>query len=172
MEQQGIPIDSERLKSVTEKIKLQVKRADVIIKNLNRFGHSTDVPVQEVELYEFIGFLINLSGRQASNKGVLLDLVVSDDPVKITTHPFLLLNIVWRCFNFMMDSIAEDDKTIKIEIHPEDNNRTCIVFKIKGLSEKAERPFPSNEENALLDALNASLDMQSEKNGAAMVLTL
>ncbi len=156
MGQQGGAVDPDRLVSVTGKVKQQVKRADSIIKNLNRFGHSTDAPVQEIDLEDTVTFMIDLCERQASGRGVALELIASGSAVKVTTNPFLLQNIIWLCLDFALEA-AGDEKIVKIEVVRDESNKMFINFKIKGFTNESGKAFPTDEEHAILDALHASI---------------
>ncbi len=156
MEQKGIKIDPDRLISVTGKIKQQVKRADVIIKNLNRFGHSTDEAVQEIDLEDTVTFMIALCERNASNRDVTLGLNAPDSVIKATTNLFLLQNLIWLCLDFALDAVG-DEKNVMIDILREDTGKVIILFTIKGFINIPGKTFPTDEEHAILDALHGSI---------------
>jgi C4-dicarboxylate-specific signal transduction histidine kinase len=63
MAERGIPINLDRLKTQAERIKNQIRRADVIVKNMNRFAHSVDESLMSVDLAELLEFLAALSRR-------------------------------------------------------------------------------------------------------------
>ncbi len=46
MADRGVPIDPGRLKTMAEKVKRQISRADGIIKNMNRLAHSIDETIK------------------------------------------------------------------------------------------------------------------------------
>ena len=50
MADRGKPIDPERLIKMAATVKRQIGRADGIIKNMNRFAHSADHPVETVDV--------------------------------------------------------------------------------------------------------------------------
>jgi len=50
----GIEIPPDRLNASTARILKQVKRGDAVLKSLNRFAHSTDAPVAQVNVAEVL----------------------------------------------------------------------------------------------------------------------
>ncbi len=69
MVEDGMPIEPKRLQSVSEKIVKQVRRANKIVKNINRFSHSVDKPVKRIDLGETLAFMAELSERLAERRG-------------------------------------------------------------------------------------------------------
>ena len=74
MADRGKQIDPERLKAMADAVKKQIRRADDIIKNMNRFAHSTDHAVTTVDLNETIELFTALTARFAAMKSVKVDL--------------------------------------------------------------------------------------------------
>lgn len=63
-------VSGERITGATSSIARQVERSNGIMKNLNRFAHSGDVPIAWVHLEEALKLVIELSARQAAMKKV------------------------------------------------------------------------------------------------------
>src|SRR5574340_556498 len=61
----GIEIPPERLNIATARILKQVKRGDAVLKNLNRFAHTTDAPILQTNVAETMALMVDLARRQA-----------------------------------------------------------------------------------------------------------
>ncbi|MBN2418152.1 MAG: hypothetical protein JXL81_02110 [Deltaproteobacteria bacterium] len=126
MAEKGHPLDTGRIAGRAGKILEQVKRTDAIVDNMNRFAHSVDNIFMKINACEYIDFVVRLSERFASMKGVLIKTDLPPGPVEISTFPFLFENIVFLCIDQAMQ-YPNEDKTIIISVHNE-NERTRIKF--------------------------------------------
>lgn len=157
MAEQGVPVGPERMKDLSSKIMKQVRRADGIVRSINRFSHSVDKPTDQVDIAEFLTFMIGLSERFAAMQGVTLKAQPSDIPLLITTAPFLLENFVWLCLDFAM-KVAGAGKTVGLAAEKAENNGVRIRFtNLDGLTESLISTFPKEREKALPDALQAEI---------------
>jgi len=157
MAEKGIPADPERLKSLALKIMKQVQRADGIVKTINRFSHSVDRATDKVNIADFLTFMVGLSERFATMRGVKLRPQPPDTSLLITTAPFLLENLVWLCLDFAMDA-AGSGKTVGLTAEKAENNGVQIHFtNLDGLTESMINTFPTEREKALTDALKAEI---------------
>ena len=169
MAEKGMPIDPVRLKNQAGKIQKQIKRADGIIKNMNRFAHSVDEPLRNADLNEILNLMCALSGRLAFMRGVALDLQSPQGPVPITTNPFHLENLVWLCLDFAMNS-AGAGKTVRLAAEKRERGGQIRFSGLHGLAGAPTDTFPGEKGNALLTALNAELTLDVE--AGELVLTL
>ncbi len=100
--EQGREIDLDRLMRLAESLKNQVALTDGIIKNMNSFSHTVDSFQRSTDLGEVISLAVALSKRTADNKGVGIECRLPESSISIVTAPFLLMNLVWLCFETMM----------------------------------------------------------------------
>ena len=70
MADRGVPFDAARLKTMAHAFKKQISRADTIIRNMNRFAHSTDQTVVTVDLAETIETVMAVTARFAFMRGI------------------------------------------------------------------------------------------------------
>jgi len=170
MAEQGIPLDPARLKALSGKIKKQVRRADKIVKNMNRFAHSADSPRQDVDLGETLTLMCALVERVATMSGVTLQPKLPGQPVKVVTAPFVLNHILWMCLETAIHA-AGAGHTIDVILS---ERADCVRVKFKPLKDIVETPdgLPifSNPANALFDGLGASLATDAIKK--ELILTL
>ena len=161
MAERGVRIEPERLKIISAKIAEQVKRADLIVKNMNQFAHSVDEQIKTVALDDLIAVVIKLSLRFAANRGVHLEHQPAALPVSITTSPFLLKNLIWLCLDKAM-KITGEKKNVSI-IAKDGQNGVMINFKHSGiLQEESGTLFPGEQEKALLTLLGAEMKINDE----------
>ena len=92
--EKGMPVDPQRLKTHAGKIMTQIRRADQIIKNMNRFAHSVDEGVKSIDLGETLALVTALSERFATMRGITLDLKTPSKGITLRTNPFFLINLI------------------------------------------------------------------------------
>ena len=161
MAERGKPIDPNRLKSMAAAVKKQVDRADRILKNMNRFAHSTDEILTVVDLNQTIELFVALTERFAEMRSVAVNMQTAANPIMITTAPFFLIDLLWLCLDFCM-SACGDDKQLELVVE-ETENRVRIGFsKLAGLTEALSDRFPSDREENLLGMLKADLTIDVE----------
>ena len=169
MAEKGKAIDPERLKKLAGKVKSQVQRADGIVKNLNKFAQTVDESTGRVDLNETLDLVTVLSGRFAFVQGVTLDRKQPENPVKITTSPFLLQNILWLCLEFAME-VSGEEKKVGLVTEKTETGASVRFTQLKGLIAGPSDRFPTEREKALLRALKARLAFGVE--GGEIVLSL
>jgi len=169
MSKEGLPLDPERLMSIAEKVMTQVRRANGIVANMNKFAHSVDESVKDVDLGEILEFVATLSRRLASMRGVALEPRRVTSSVTITTNPFFLQNLVSLCLDFAMDAAGEG-KTVGLVAEETENGARVRFMGVGGLAEVVGDTFPANREKILLEALRAQLVVDTE--AGELVLTL
>jgi C4-dicarboxylate-specific signal transduction histidine kinase len=169
MAERGTPINSDRIKTQAERIKKQVRRADVIVKNMNGFAHSADEPLMSVDLGEILELLAALSGRFAYTRGVTLEPASMGSSATITTNPFLLENLVWLCLDFAME-MAGRGKTVGLIAEKPENDGRIRFTQLEALGEPLADKFPGEVEKALLVALKAQITKDVE--AGELVLTI
>ena len=165
----GTPIDPERLHTLAVKMIQQVRRAEMIVRNMNRFAHSVDESVKNVDIGDIVALVVALTSRVASMRGVTVEPKPTAVPVTITTNPFFLENLVWLCLDFAMDAAGEGN-TIDIVTEKTLNGAQVRIMQIKSLARAAVDKFPAEREIALLDALKA--DLVADVGTGELVITL
>ena len=102
----GRPLDTEKLKSLSENIKRQTRRGKVLITEMNFLGHSIDEPLRQVDLNLVAGHIASLVRRIVERKGGALDLRRFDGPVIAVCNPFdLLQSMIW-CLDMALEAGA------------------------------------------------------------------
>jgi C4-dicarboxylate-specific signal transduction histidine kinase len=169
MADKGMPLDPERLNSLAGKVIQQVRRAEGIVKNMNRFAHSVDESLKSVNLGDVVELIVTLSGRLASMRGVRVEPKPVENPVTITTNTFLLENLIWLCLDFAM-GVAGAGNTIDIITMKTENGAQIRFMQVEDLAKAPPDKFPTEREKALLDLLKA--DLSADVEVGALVITL
>jgi len=102
MSHKGFPLSPERLDRLADTIQTQIKRADVIVKTMNRFAHSADHPVDEVDLHAATVFITGLCKRMLRSKEIEINVVPPESPVRIQTSLFYLQELIFVCIESMV----------------------------------------------------------------------
>jgi len=169
MEKRGVPLDPEKLKQISGKVLNQIKRANEIIKNMNRFAHSVDETEKMVSIADTLEFMIILSSRLSDMKRVSFTIDSGSDRIKITTSPFLLQNIIWLCLNYIMN-IAKSGDTVPIYVENHESDVLIRFFGVGRLDDMTTCDFPTERETSLLEAMNGKL--QFDRGAREIVLRL
>ncbi|WP_319780517.1 sensor histidine kinase [Maridesulfovibrio sp.] len=130
MAKQGMELDPERMNKLAQKVQEQVKRGDGIIKNMNRFAHSVDLPECEVDYRELVALVISLLTRMASRKCVTVSLK-DGDQVKGKGDPFTTQMLIAKSLEYAMDSAVKDGE-LGIDVSSAESG--CAII-ISGLGE-------------------------------------
>ncbi len=171
------PMSPERLERLADAIAKQVGRADGIVKTMNRFSHGVDQFVGAVDLDEMLTFLSVLTARLIEMRESVVETIPSNAPVTAVTSRFLLENLVWRCLDFATKA-PPVSKEIRMSAEETDAGAQIRISGVVGLDKASPEsspepfrdPFPSEEENALLSALEAELVIDAE--GRELILAL
>jgi len=161
MMDRGMPMDPERLKKVAETIQNQVRRADGIVKRMNRFAHSVDEPLKEVDLSRMVDLLIAIADRLAQMKDIVVESTGSGTVWQVRTYPFVLENLIWRSLDFAMGAVGSD-RHIRVFINNTDMGKSVSICGIGEPPDAEGQLFPSETEAALALRLRANLALNTD----------
>jgi len=122
----GTPISVEKLEQVVASLQKHTTRGLEIIRRLNRFAHSSDVPQREYDVCESVGNLVELARRLAGLKRVNLELQIPAEPVMITGNPFLMQQLVFASIQRGLQDAGRDE-TIVVTITSEASGAEVAV---------------------------------------------
>ena len=159
MAEKGIPLNPERLKTLAETVMTQIKRADVIVKNMNKFAHSVDDAKKTVDVREVLELVRALSSRFAAMRGVVLDLQqTSSHAPSILSAPFFLANLIWLVLDFAMD-VAGNGKIVGLIAEKRGEGARVRFTQLDALGKAQKEEFPTERERSLLQIINAEISM-------------
>lgn len=167
--ERGRPLDPARVKTLGGTIKRQIQRTDQIIRNMNRFSHSVDEPFKQIELVDFLEFVLAVSRRLTAAKGVAVTVHSRDQPLMIVTRPFFLHSLLWRLLELGMERVG---KSKALSLTPEEREHGIWV-RLTGCETPAPpagQGFPAPPEKTLLDLLEAQLKVDPDDEALILVL--
>lgn len=150
----GIDIPPERLSTATARILKQVKRGDTVLKNLNRFAHSTDVPVQQINVVEMASLMIDLAGRQAAMKEVVF--TIPPVEVQVNACAIYLESLVYLMLRQVIDTLPRRE-AVEMTVAEESEMVMICLCNRSGLAMVPDHGYPGPQEEALLHWLGATL---------------
>lgn len=165
----GRPIDIERMERIAATLLRSVKRADDVVKNLNRFAHSVDSEMARVDLREFVSLACALFGRFASMRGVAFVTVMPDEAVPVTTRPFHLKQLLWRCFDYAMSTVGES-KAATITVENSDSSPQLRFSGLRNPENGDARGFFSECDRAVMSFLRASISIDPQAGDLVVAL--
>jgi C4-dicarboxylate-specific signal transduction histidine kinase len=171
MEAKGIPIDGERIRTITRRIQSQIQRGDRIIKNMNRFAHSADTPLGSLEIEDLFFLVEALSKRLATLRGVTLKLTPPMETFAFHGNLFLLEHLLWQCLDFAMELVGPGNTVEMGAIQKKQDAKIRLTW-TAGLIQSECDDFPTAREEALLLALKARLDVRSGDGEMVIILPL
>ena len=113
-EQKGRPLDSDMVKELAQDIIKQVKRADQVVKNLNRLAHSVDEPCCTVDLDEIVALIAVIPKRLLSAKGLRVKMNLPTSPLQVESNPFFLMYIMYHFIHSAMN--ASNNGEVQIDL--------------------------------------------------------
>jgi hypothetical protein len=172
MSEKGVELKPDRLRQISERIQKQTIRADLTAKRLNEFSHSSDELIKLIDPLQLVEMVLSLARRFASLRDVTLEMMPEAKGPSITTDPFSLENLLWRCLYFATGQ-ADEKKILHISIAEASEG---LKIEISGMSAQdtswSKSNFPGPEEEILLEHLGASLAPDPERGAMAVLLPL
>ena len=160
MAERGKPLSHERLQRIAAVLKKQVNRGDGIVKAMNRFSHSIDLPKEKADVYEATAFVVSLWNRKIAEKGVSVDVIPPVEPLTITTHLFGLEHLFWRCLEWLLQR-TEAGSSIQISMAAVEDG-ACIDLTAPDAVQQTEPSFPGDRISLLSAFLSATIDSEIE----------
>lgn len=148
-----IPLD--RLNVATARMLKQVKRGDAVLKNLNRFAHTTDAPLLQGNVAETVALMVDLAGRQAAMRETVITVV--PDEAMASTCLVYLESFVYLLLRHAIEVLPRKE-TVEITVAVEGETVCVRLINPAGLPLICDDVFPGMQEKALMERLG--LDMQ------------
>jgi signal transduction histidine kinase len=150
-------IDPERTQKIAATIARQVQRANVIMKDLNRFAHSSDSVYGQESLPDLLRLMLTLSGRQAAMKNITTSLACPEKLI-VTTNILALEALVYLLLRRLIDS-SRDQDPISLSV-TKDDAEIAIVFGAPCLiDESTAKNLTANDFAELCTAINGKLGL-------------
>jgi len=134
----GSPVAPDMLTSCTASIAEEIERGFATIRQMNRFSHSVDTPVQSVNLADVLALVIHLTGYLSFAGKVRLKPCEAPKPV-VLTCPFLLQAITYQALAHAFKT-AEAETEIAVSFQPRNDQAWRIV--LTGINGTELQDFP------------------------------
>jgi len=162
MSEKGKELKTERLKQISALIQKQTLQADHVIRRLNSFSHSSDEAVKTIDILDTVKMVLSLAERSASLKGVELGLKHSVENLSITTDPFSLENLLWRCLDFAINK-SDDKGSLLVDVAEYEGGGKVEISGIGNSPSGAVEEFPGPKESIIAEHLRASLSVRNRE---------
>jgi hypothetical protein len=103
----GGGVDPARIKTLSTRIAEQMQAGNALLKLMNAFAHSTDEPERQVDLRAPARLMAELASCLPFARKVNADL--GEDPVEITTRPYLVEQFLYLVFRAFFESMDPED---------------------------------------------------------------
>jgi len=146
---QGKELKLSLLENCSNSIAEEIQRGFTTIKQMNRFSHSVDVPVMDVDLLDILDLMVGLSGFLSFAGNVRIeDKAQKFEPV--TTCPFLLQNLIYQilCFAYGCAGTAGE---IRLVLSPEKDKG--IRLTVLNSAQMPVEKFPDDKMQQTADML-------------------
>ena len=154
---QGKDLKLSTLEDCNESIAEEIQRGFLTIKQMNRFAHSVDVPVEKINLLETLKTTIKLS--KLLSFAITVQINEPDEELKpVLTCPFLMQNLIYQILCFTYESVGLDAE-INISLNCKRSGGMHLIF--ANLPQVALADFPTQKIQEAADILDVNLDMKS-----------
>lgn len=145
-------IATERVQAITGAIKKQVDRSNLIMQNVNRFSHSCDSRMGQINLQEVLNLIARMAGRQAEMKQMT---------IKVECLPNLSIyqwvigfeSLIYLTLRSLIECGAEGS-TIGINVSMNQSNIT-LDFDSETDPDTPLRNYPNKDQSTLAVQLQA-----------------
>jgi len=138
---QGKELKLSLLENCSNSIAEEIQRGFTTIKQMNRFSHSVDVPVAQVNLLETLELMVGLSGFLSFSSNVRIE--HKDKDIKtLSTCPFLLQNLIYQILCFAYESAGPEGE---IRIHLSTENDQGVLLSFFNSTQMPSEKFPDEK---------------------------
>ncbi len=160
MAEEGGGVAVERVTAVTKTIARQVGRSNIIMKNLNRFAHSTDSYIAHGNLEETLALIVALTDRQAAMKNINTTLQCPPD-IAFSTYLIILESLVYLTLLTLFQTSTEGS-TLSIEVIDE-TPKITICFTIQSGAAHPLTSYPDDDQKLLSEQIAASCRIEENR---------
>lgn len=147
----------------------QIRRANRLMKDLNRLAHSGDARIAAIDLAESLQVMINLTGRKAAAAEVAVSMQ-SVEPLVVTTRPQLIYALNYICLTGLY-GLAGAGGAVDCEVSGAGSQADGALLRFQVGGAMSGNIADIGDNSALvtiLDALNAELQVADD----AVVVTV
>ena len=169
MAEKGKSLDASRVKSLGSSIKRQIQRTDQIIRNMNRFSHMVDKPLKEIEVVDFLDFILRVSQRLTAAKGIMIKVETGTQPLTVLTRPFFLHSLIWLLLEAGME-LAGQSKELTLIPEIIEPGVSIRITGLEMLAPEGDQNFVPKQGEPLLSLLEGEIRKDFEQKALILVL--
>ena len=144
----------EMLKTCSQDIGEEIQRGFATIKQMNRFSHSVDDPLKNIDLMDTLELMSAISGFLSYAGRTRIDPPEGDRP-EIFTAPFRFQHLIYELLVFAFRSSGPESE-IQILVQTPEKESVRIIF--SGLKPTDSVEFPSELTRNLAETLGAEIE--------------
>ena len=153
MAQEGEPLQLDLLRTCSREILEEIHRGFDTIQQMNRFAHSVDDDLKQINLTEVITLMINIAGFLSIAAKVRFDPPLDTDQT-IVTRPFRLQHLIYQAVVYAFESVGPTGE-VRVGITNHKNGSVCISF--SELGAKSLQQFPSDETSKMAASIDTKI---------------
>jgi signal transduction histidine kinase len=156
VEEQDLPVNLPRLQEVTARIRHQVNRGETIIRNVNGFAHSADLPVAVFDLKEVLERVLFLAQRSAQLAQVELVSDLPAESIALESNPFCIQQAVFTCIEMALRS-ASDIRRVVVDYVVGEDGAEIRITTADGATEDENEDERLESLQLLLESIGGSV---------------
>lgn len=162
--ERGHALDIQKLAHASDRIRYQVGRGQMIIKNVSRFAHGAEAPIAVFDVRETLSRIVFLSERWTRLRGTKLVSEFPDDSTALEASPFLFWRVVFLCIDVALVA-ATEERAITVSYSVTNAGPEVVVTSADPVPLNAEFESKVATLRALLDELGGELIAQPGDRG-------
>jgi C4-dicarboxylate-specific signal transduction histidine kinase len=123
---QDEPINPEKLENITGRIAAELSRGQDFVKRLNRFAHSVDHPISQMDLSDVILQVAGLIARSARLRTVTVETGPLAEHAVVTANRFDILHLLYRVLEAVVGASVKDSR-ITISLQREEDCYRVVI---------------------------------------------
>ena len=155
MAEGGRSIDPAKYKNLAGMISKQVIRASNIVNEMNKFAHTLDQKVANVDLNETLGVFFALINRSTEWRHVIFNFTIPSQSVNVKTAPFFLVAFLWDLFE-SAEMVVSKEASVNVTIEKVDQGAR-IIFRFVGFSHGPWETMKDRRSDDFIKLLNAEM---------------
>ena len=144
--------------SLLERIKKHTGRGMALVKHLNTFSHGTDHRAAMIKINHVITNLTELTGRLFNNKGIMMELDLTEQDYELRNNAFIIQQILFMTLERVL-TVADKGDIIKISARKENGGINIT------LNCRLSASVPNPDLDAVSDlakSINGAVSMKTE----------
>jgi len=151
MAESELTMNIEKLSRIQDRLDKQIARGENIIRNLNKFAHSTDHESIEFNLNEYLENIIYLTTRLANLKKIKLNFDNAIEPITIVNNPYEIMKNIFLVISYLLETLRSQSE---ICFTIENNEKLSMIILV--LKPDTEN-FPANTADNLKMRINSDM---------------